>query len=376
MTIPSIAAELMESRKTKLAAAEEIAQRGVKFGRDLTATEQSRFDELLADAKQLQERAAEIEAGEARSTELEDSFRERTGHEFNKGGAAGAAGPRYAIPAESLRSHFDAIVGGGTASTREAEVRAMVTTTQMGVATTWASNAPGPAQSLREFAGLSVKALDGLTAVHPSVTLPTGSATGAAENATHTEVGGIAPSTLTASRYGAWSNASAAVRTFDDLAALSSAHAIHIARSLTLADIATIDTQAGTATVYTAATFEQTIRSTVLTVAAAAGVAPTDLVVFGRPDALAIATGYSPTNGADRGSVVERLYGARIFPAVGAAAAKLTFFAPSAFVAFESVMGAATTIDPKDGSTTFGSWLHATAAGPAIVGCAKALATA
>lgn len=78
----TIADQLMERRQEILEEAEQIANRGVKFGRDLTATEQSKFDELIAEAQTLKTRAAEIEAGEERSSgrDFEKSFREVTGH--------------------------------------------------------------------------------------------------------------------------------------------------------------------------------------------------------------------------------------------------------------------------------------------------------
>lgn len=369
----SIADQLMERRVAVVTEAEEIAQKAVHFKRDLTEGEQSRFDHLIEEAERLRERADEIRAGEARAHELEDSFRRVTGKDMY--GARSTLG-RYGINAEALRSHFDAITSGATASTRE-EFRAMATTAaSTGAPQSWASVSPAPAISLREFAGITVEPLDGLVARHPSVTLPSGSGAGADEDDPHTEVTGIEPSTLSASRYGAWSNASAAVRTLADVDAMVGAHAVHISRSLTAADIGTIDAQAGTATAYASATFEQTLRAAVLTVSATAGVDPGGLVVYGQPAALAVATGYDPTNADDRGSVTTRLFGARVFAALAAAPDKLTFFAPAGFVAFESPMGAATTLDPKDGSVTFGSWLHSTAAGPAIVGAAKAIATA
>lgn len=84
----SIADQLAEHRKAVLTEAEQIAQRGVTFGRDLTATEQKKFDELVAEAKQIDERRIEIERGENRSHELEDSFRSVTGHELR--GSRGA----------------------------------------------------------------------------------------------------------------------------------------------------------------------------------------------------------------------------------------------------------------------------------------------
>ncbi|WP_405071573.1 hypothetical protein OG558_19745 [Kribbella sp. NBC_01510] len=362
--------ELRELRTEHCQEAKRIAETGVKHDRDLTQGEQDRFNAHMEAVEGIDHLRA-LRNADGRTHELENSLRQ-----YGVQGFGGGTTGRYSVSAEDLRAHYEAISQGGTRATRS-EYRAMVTAAAgMGSETNWSSKSADAATSLREFAGITSRPLDGLSAVHPSVTLPAGSGTGAAESAQHTEFTAIVPSTLSAARYGAWTNASAAVSSFDDLSAVEAAHRIHIARSLSLADLGTIDTVAGAATVYAAATFEATMRATILTVAATANVSPDQVVCYGTPASLSVATSYAPTNGQDRGSVVERLFGARIFPMLGAVAAKLTFFAPSAFIVFETGISAATTIDPRDGSSTFGSWVHSTAAGPAVAGAAKAILTA
>jgi hypothetical protein len=370
--VTSVVDQLRDRRAGLIEKATAVAQKGVVFNRDLSQNEQTEFDGLIAEVEQIAERIKAIEAGEARAGEAVSTFQQLSG----SSGQGVDPTSRYDVSDADLRSHWEAISQGGTRATRS-EFRAMVTASAgMGSETNWDSKAADQATSLRQFAGIASRPLTGLSGIHPSVTLPAGSGTGAAETAQHTEFTTVTPNTLTASRYGAWTNASAAVRTFDDLSAVAAAHRIHIARSLTLADVGTIDTVASTATVYAAGTFEATLRATVLTVAATANVDVSSVVVYGTPASLSVATSFAPTNGEDRGSVVQRLYGARIFPILGAVAAKLTFFAPSAFIVFETGVSAATTIDPRDGSSTFGSWVHSTAAGPAVAGAAKAILTA
>jgi len=370
----SIADQLLERRAEVVAEARRIAETASVHSRDLSAGEQERFDSLMGEADTLAERAEAIKEGENRADVLDASFRAAGIDPTRRDGGRGVPVARYGLSDESLRAHWEALSGGTTAATRE-EFRALVTTSTMGVASSWGSKPAQGAVSLREFAGISVKSLDGLSAQHPSVTLPAGAA-GVNESTAHTEITGVASNTLTASRFGAWSDVSAAVKTFDDLEALSAAHRVHVVRSLTLADVGTIETAAGSATAYSSTTFEQDLREALFTAAEAANVLPSDLVVFGRPAALAVATGYSPTSGEDRGSVVERIHGARVYPTANASADQLTFFVPGAFVAFESPTGAATTIEPSTGATRFGQWLHSTAAGPAVVGAAAAVATA
>jgi hypothetical protein len=141
-------------------------------------------------------------------------------------------------------------------------------------------------------------------------------------------------------------------------------------------DVEGLETAAGTPTAYSSSTFEADQREAIFTAAEAANVGPGDLVLFGTPASLAVASSYAPTNGEDRGSVVERIHGARVYPTANGAADQVTVFAPSAWLAFESPMGAATTVEPSTGVMRFGSWMHSTPAGPAVVGAVAAVDTA
>jgi hypothetical protein len=77
----SIADQLMERRATLITKAQETAQRGVTEGRDLTVEEQTAFDQMIAEAGKLHERAKAIHDGEERAHDLENSFRKVTGRE-------------------------------------------------------------------------------------------------------------------------------------------------------------------------------------------------------------------------------------------------------------------------------------------------------
>lgn len=284
------------------------------------------------------------------------------------------AGHPFAVDGVHLRQHWTAIEKGESFAVRE-EIRAAVTTGAYGSPASWSSGSAPAGLPLRRFANIQIADLRGMSASHPSLTLPAGAA-GAAEGSLSGEYDAVVSETLNTSRYGRWTQVTAAVRRFDDLSAINRAHSIGIARDLTLADVGVIEGQAGTATVYSSTAFAQNLREAVLTVAENVGVGPADLVVVGNAAALAVASAYAPTNGADVGSVVERLFGARVFPTAAATASQLTVFAPAAFIAFETPVASATVLDPKDGSSTFGSWLHATPAGPSIVGGAAAVMTA
>lgn len=77
----SLADELMERRAALINQAQEIAQKGVTEDRDLSVDEQAGFDQRIAEAGKLHERAKAIHEGELKAHELEESFRNVTGRE-------------------------------------------------------------------------------------------------------------------------------------------------------------------------------------------------------------------------------------------------------------------------------------------------------
>ncbi|MFD2028963.1 hypothetical protein [Promicromonospora aerolata] len=284
-----------------------------------------------------------------------------------------AGHPRIMVSTEHLRAHADAIREGRTFGANESLERAAVTVaTDMGGAEAWGSNPiPGPVP-LRVFAGIANTPLTGMAASMPSLTLPAGAA-GVAEGAQHGEYDAVARADLVALRYGRWTQVTSAVDAFDELVSINGAHAVAIARDLNLADVTAIQTAAGAATAFDAALLDQNVRASVLRVAEAAMVEPSAVVLFGTADALAVVTGFAPANGSDRGSVSTRVYGARVYATAAAAAGVVTAFAPGGFRTFASGMRSTSAIDPKDGSNTFGQWLHSTPAGVGIVGAAASV---
>ena len=65
---------LREKRSEMITKATEIAQTSVTEGRDLTVEEQTAFDQMIADAELIGERAANLIAAEQRSKDIEASF--------------------------------------------------------------------------------------------------------------------------------------------------------------------------------------------------------------------------------------------------------------------------------------------------------------
>ena len=222
---------------------------------------------------------------------------------------------------------------------------------------------------------MPVTELTGRTAQVPQYTAPSGAA-GADEATAHPEYDAIGPVNLTALRYGRWTDVSSIGNELDDLfLGVNQMHAWGIARDLDLLAVTAIQTAASTPVVF-GADLETQVRQAILQVAAATYSDESQLVIVGTPADLSLLTGTAPTNGSDVGSVSVRYAGARLYPSLAATAEQVTVFAPGSFRVFQSRLQSASQISPKDGSNTWGSWLHSTALANQIVGSAVAVATA
>jgi HK97 family phage major capsid protein len=87
----SIADQLMERRAALIHQAQEVAQRGVTEGRELTVEEQTAFDQAISEAGTLHERAKALHEGEQRAHDLETSYRSVTGREPERGSDEGTS---------------------------------------------------------------------------------------------------------------------------------------------------------------------------------------------------------------------------------------------------------------------------------------------
>ena len=282
---------------------------------------------------------------------------------------------RLTVSEPNIKRHAQAIAEGGVFGIEERpevfERAAVTVASDMGAEDAWATSViPGPV-TLRAFAGIPNTTLTGLAASMPSYTLPSGTA-GVAEGDASPEYDSVVRADLTALRYGRWSDVTAAVDAFDELSGLNSAHGVGVARDINSVDIGVLETAASTAAAYS----EQALREAILTVAGAALVEPSDVVVVGTAADVSVFNGFSPANGEDRGSNAVRLYGARIYVSGEATSGQVTAFAPSAFRTFQSRLRSASTIAPDTGTHRFGQWLHSTPVGIAIVGGAAAVASA
>lgn len=308
-----------------------------------------------------------------RPTSSKESFRSVTGSYPGQPSAAGC--PSLLVSPGNIAKHVEALGEGRTFSATE-EFRALVqvdgaAANSLGGPQAWAQTAAREPMWLGRFAGIPVQTLTGVSAVMPKFVLPS-STTGVAETAPHAEYDAVTDLQLAALRYGRWSAVSAATSAFVSVSGLSNGHAIGIARDLDKLAVGNIETAAGTPAVY-AADIARNVREALLSVSANVLTAVEELVIVGTPAAAALLGETTPANGPDVGSVTSRFNGARLYATGAATSGQLTVFAPQSFMIFMSMLQSATTIDPKDGSTAFGSWLHSTSVGQGLTGSALAV---
>lgn len=303
----SLADELMERRKSLIHQAQTIAKRGVDEKRDLTEHEQNMFDGHIAEAEALQERAKQIRDGERAAHELEESFRSVTGVDPSR-----RRGPHLLhVPDQAVRELHAATNERRTYSWQASpEERAALVTGTYGTTTGWHGfGADGPLL-LHDIGGAAIEQLSGLKLSYPTFTLPTASAS-VAETVTVGEYATSTAGTLTAARFGRWTDISAEA-SLNGTNSIIRMHAMAVARDLNAACVDALETAAGTAVTY-ATSAEFMVKRSIAVICDRTACDPSALMLIVNPaDAPAFAD-TTPTNGADIASTVERFSGARIF---------------------------------------------------------------
>lgn len=125
----SVAQTMMERRATIAKQAQEIAQKAVAEGRDLSADEAASFDKMMAEVDGLAARAQKIIEDEQRAADIEESFRKSGGREVVGGQPSGSEFGEWARSARVGDSYDIAPVHGAERRALQAfrEQRAMTT---------------------------------------------------------------------------------------------------------------------------------------------------------------------------------------------------------------------------------------------------------
>lgn len=309
----SLANELMQRRATIIAQARAIAQRGVDASRDLTEAEQRDFDQLVADADQLEHRAKEIHQGEQSAHDLDASFRSVTGADPHR-----ASRPHLlTVPADAVRELHAATKERRTYSWQATEARDALVTGTYGTSTGWHGfGADGPIL-LHDVGGAAIEQLSGIKLSYPTFTLPT-AAVSVAETVSVGEYATSTAGTLTAARFGRWTEISAEA-SLNGTASILRMHRVGVARDLNKACIAALTTAAGAAVEY-ATSAEFMLKRSIATVCDRTASEPGALVLCVNPADAPLVSDTTPANGADIASTVERFSGARIFASTEVAA--------------------------------------------------------
>ncbi len=303
----SLATELMERRAALIHEARAIAQTGVAENRDLTADEQGTFDGLITQADALQKRAKEISDGEKAAHALDESFRSVTGVDPR----TGRRPHLLAVPDSAVRELHAATIERRTYSWQAgAEERAALVTSTYGTTTGWHGfGADGPLL-LHDIGGAAIEQLVGLKLSYPTFTLPTASAS-VAETVTVGEYATSTAGTLTAARFGRWTDISAEA-SLNGTNSILRMHSMAIARDLNAACVDVLETAASTPVTY-ATSAEFMVKRSIAVICDRTACDPSALVLVVNPTDAPAFTETTPTNGADIASTVERFSGARIF---------------------------------------------------------------
>lgn len=347
----SIADQLRERRAAVVAEAEAIAGRGVAFNRELTETEQRKFDELVAEAKGIDERAKEIEAGEKRGHELADSFREATGQEARNG----AARHPLAYTSQALTALQGAIDSrsAGRFVAADTEQRAALVTTTYGAPRAWGANVLSGPRLLHVAAGVPSQPTDAVLAQFPQFTLPTASAS-VGENVTLAEFATATAGSVTLGRFGRWTDISREGGIGTSADAIVGMHQIGIAKDLDSSLIGAVNTAAGAAVAFTA-DVPAAIRSAQAKVLdATAADNASDLVVLVHPDNAALLQSVTPTGGQTIAESFQNFSGALVYPSSAVPTGFMIVANLRAGVRYFEAQGVRTETDssPKTGTLT------------------------
>lgn len=302
-----------EQRDALIAEAETLAARAVAFGRDLSEGEQTKFDELMAQADQLGKRALELEEGERRASgkDLDESFFKVTGHYPRPGATAEPEHP-LAIRAEVLDALQEAI---GSSTSGRWEARAALTTTNTGSRRTWTGAVINPPRLLASVAGVPVVPADSINVAGLGFSATAAAVAGVAEGATLGEFTSVASVTGTGSRIGQFSDLTKEQRLSGDAAgSVTMQHRRIIAKSMDKLLIDAAVTAAGAAVTGAAGTAQSLTRSALATVSDNTGTDPDGLVVIVHPGVAGLLETSTSTGGETLGQPFVGFAGAPIYP--------------------------------------------------------------
>lgn len=286
-----------------------IAAIATKHERKLSANEQTKFDEAMAEVDELDLRIASIEDADERAKELE--------HMFTKPGAN--------EPAERTQRHPLAFTAAALDSAQDAldlresgrfpadlEERAALATTTFGAPRAWGSNVLDGPRLLHVVAGVPTQPTDAVLAQVPNLTLPTAQGS-VGENVSLAEYAASTAGSVSLARFGRWTDLSAESNIGTDVGSLTAMHRIGVAKDLDKVLIDATETAAGAAVAFTAdvpAAIRKAMAQVIDNTAAADA---EQLVILTHPDNAALLQDVTPIGGQTMAESFQRFSGAIVY---------------------------------------------------------------
>jgi hypothetical protein len=340
--------QLREQRDDVIAKQKAILDTGIKFNRNLSSGEQSRYDELDETRESLTAAIRKIEDQEAEDRAIVSAF-EKLGV-----GTRSSDNPlRYTREAlDALQGALDSRTAGRFVA-GEVEQRAALATGTLGGARAWGSNVLAGPRLLHVAAGVPQQGVDAIYAQHPKFTLPTASAS-VGENTSLAEFDDSTAGSVTLGRYGRWTDLSRESLIGADAGAISAMHQIGIAKDLDKALIDAVETAAGSAVAFSADVPGAIRKAMAGVIDATAAEDAADLVVLVHPDNVALLQDVSPIGGITTGEGFQKFSGALVYASSAVNTGFMTVANLKAGCRYFSARGltSETDLDPKTDTLT------------------------
>jgi hypothetical protein len=214
---------------------------------------------------------------------------------------------------DALQGALEAQERGRFVAADPAAEFATLTTSTLGAGRVWGSNMLRGPRLLHVVSGVPRQEASAIYAQFPQLTLPTATAA-VGEGVTLVEYASSTAGSVTAGRFGRWTDLSAESLVGADAGSLTGMHRLGIALDLDKVLIDLVETAAGSAVAFNADVPGQ-IRKAMATVMANTAVwDPADLVILVHPDNVNLLENVTPTGGVTIAEAFQRFSGALVYP--------------------------------------------------------------
>jgi hypothetical protein len=222
---------------------------------------------------------------------------------------------------------------------------ATLTTGTYGAPREWGRNVLSGPRLLHVVAGVPRQPIDAILAQFPQLTLPTPSAA-VGEGASLVEYASSVSGSVTAGRFGRFTDLSQESLVGTDAAAIISMHQLGIALDLDAVLIAAVQTAAGAAVGFTADVVGNIRKAIAKVLANTAAEDPSQLVILAHPNDAFLLENVTPTGGQTIAEAFQRFSGALVYPSNSVTAGFMTVAnLPAGVRFFEATSGAGTLVD-------------------------------